>query len=77
MNDAGSQAWHIMFMSGHRCKASLNTYNRNMTVDQKRKPGYVLAMTINNPDHNTTKKSDTSINISLPLVSVHVLPEIL
>lgn len=64
-------------MSGHRCKASLNTYNINMTVDQKRKPSYVLATTINNPDHNNTNKSNTSNNISSPLVSVHVLPEIL
>lgn len=57
--DAGFQARHIMFMSGHRCDASLKTYNRNMSVDQKRKASSVLA-TIGNPDYENTNKSDAS-----------------
>lgn len=73
--DAGFQARHIMFMSGHRCDASLKTYNRNMSVDQKRKASSVLA-TIGNPDYENTNKSDASYNISLPLVSMPVSPEI-
>lgn len=76
INDAGFQARHIKFVSGHRCKVSLNTYNRNMTVYQKRNPSYVLSA-INNLYHNNTNKSDTYNNLSLILVSVHVLPEIL
>lgn len=41
INDAGFQARHIMFMSRHRCKASLKTYNRNMSADRKRKTSSV------------------------------------
>lgn len=78
MNDAGFKARQIKFVSGYRCKESLNIYNRNMTVDQKRNPSYVLAKTKTTYIyHNNTNKSDTSNNLSLILVSVHVLPEIL
>lgn len=75
MNNAGFQAKHIMFMFGHRCKASLKTYNRNRTDDQKRKASSVLS-TISNPYHENTNKLDTSYNISLNLVSVPVSPQI-
>lgn len=75
MNNAGFQAKHIMFMFGHRCKASLKTYNRNRTNDQKRKASSVLS-TISNPYHENTNKLDTSYNISLNLVSVPVSPQI-
>lgn len=36
MSDAGFQARHIMFMSGHRSEASLRSYSRNMSTEQKK-----------------------------------------
>lgn len=75
MNDAGSQARHIMFMSGHRFQASMKTYNRNISVDQKRKASSGLA-TISNPNHDNTNKLDTlyMYNISLPLCDFAEIP---
>lgn len=36
MNDSGFESRHIMFMSGHRSEASLKSYSRNPSSDQKR-----------------------------------------
>jgi hypothetical protein len=49
MSDAGFQSRQIMFMSGHRCEASLKTYNRNLTSQQKHSVSSCLS-TVTNPD---------------------------
>ena len=36
MNDAGLEARHVMFMSGHRNEASIRPYNRDCSKDQKK-----------------------------------------
>jgi hypothetical protein len=36
MNDAGFEARHIMFMSGHKSEASIRSYNRSCSNRQKR-----------------------------------------
>ncbi|KAK3102382.1 hypothetical protein FSP39_010963 [Pinctada imbricata] len=36
LNDAGMEARHIMYMSGHRNESSIRSYNRNVSSGQKR-----------------------------------------
>ena len=36
MNDAGHELRHIMFMTGHKNKASIRSYNRHCSVQQKK-----------------------------------------
>ena len=36
MNDLGFSSRHIIFMSGHRCEASLKSYSRNPSAQQKK-----------------------------------------
>ena len=43
MNDAGHEARHIMFMSGHRSEASIRSYNREFSTKQKKELSMTLA----------------------------------
>jgi hypothetical protein len=36
MNDAGHELRHIMFMTGHKNEASIRSYNRHCSVQQKK-----------------------------------------
>ena len=59
MNDAGLELRHIMHMSGHKNEASVRSYNRDCSMQQKKKMSDTLASlvipksTISNPEHST------------------------
>ena len=59
MNDAGLELRHIMHMSGHKNEASVRSYNRDCSMQQKKKMSNTLASlvipksTISNPEHST------------------------
>ncbi|XP_071094584.1 uncharacterized protein [Haliotis cracherodii] len=43
MNDAGFEARQIMYMSGHRNEASIQSYNRECSTYQNKSPSYPLS----------------------------------
>lgn len=81
MSDQGFESRQIMYMSGHRCEASLKTYNRHLSDEQKRSVSSCLS-NVTNPNHNNrkiTNLSCSSYNMSIattraPSASLSVVP---
>ena len=55
MNDAGFEARHIMFMSGHRNESSIRSYNRNLSSEQKQRLSKSLSVMTNAPESDQTR----------------------
>ena len=72
MNDSGFSSRHIMFMSGHRCEASLNPYSRNPSVNQKK----ALSSTLTNVIQSKRKQAreESSMGTDQPRCSTSVTP---
>ncbi|KAH3795439.1 hypothetical protein DPMN_148989 [Dreissena polymorpha] len=43
MNDAGHEARHIMFINGHRNKASIRSYNLGCNINEKKSMSNTLS----------------------------------
>lgn len=66
MNDAGFEVRHIMHMSGHKNEASVRSYNRDCSTNQKKSLSDSLASLVVPP----TSTSDTSQFPLVPLTRV-------
>ncbi|KAH3702575.1 hypothetical protein DPMN_077599 [Dreissena polymorpha] len=61
MNDAGYEARHIMFMSGHRNEASIRSYNRGCNITQKKSMSNTLSA-LTESTCKSEKNSLSSVN---------------
>ena len=61
MNDVGFELRHIMFMSGHKNQASVRSYNRNCSDEQKKQISNALA--------TITNKHDELPNVETPVLN--------
>ena len=68
MNDRGFSSRHIMFMSGHRCEASLKSYSRNPSAQQKKALSSTLSKVIK-PD-----SAQKSVDIPQSTTSLYTPP---
>jgi hypothetical protein len=51
MNDVGHELRHIMFMTGHKNEASIRSYNRHCSVQQKKLLSSTLSRNSNGRGH--------------------------
>jgi hypothetical protein len=69
-NDAGHEHRHIMFMTGHKYEASIRSYNRHCSVQQKKSP----SATSNRHRHAWKFQTiRTNINVYIDIHSFHEL----
>jgi hypothetical protein len=70
MNDAGFEARHIMYFSGHRNESSIRSYNRELSSTQKKSASATLSSLAGNADSMAEKipPSSNSENLAIDLV---------
>lgn len=68
MNDQGFESRQIMFISGHRCEASLETYNLHLSDEQKRSVSSCFS-NVTNPSQNNNRKF-ANLLCSSPAMSI-------
>ena len=69
MNDAGYEARHIMFMSGHRNEASIRSYNRGCSTSQKKSISNTLSALTEGASHTKLPGPSTALQ---PYKKTHI-----
>ncbi|XP_062570216.1 uncharacterized protein LOC134232271 [Saccostrea cucullata] len=74
MNDAGFEARHIMYMSGHRNEASIRSYCRELSSDQKQVASATLSTITEAENENSTSVNTESCQ-QIATASSDIVPQ--
>ena len=66
MNDVGHELRHIMFMTGHKNEASIRSYNRHCSVQQKKLLSSTLSRIAMGEDMSSNDQLQKKENVVVP-----------